>query len=186
MFRNILVSVDGTAAAERALMEAIDLARENRARLTILTAVPKPPGWLCTPSTACASGQLAIDFERQATQVLRDAVERVPQSVPVTKILTHDPIRDALVRETQTGRYDLLVMGCRGRGPVAASLLGSVSRFALKRCGLPVLIFDDREQPMHADPGGQAAAPATWSVGTHHPPGGVGNGPMPAAGPPVA
>ncbi len=147
MFRNILVSVDGSPHSERALAEAIDIAEASRARLTILTAIPKPPGWICTPMTACASEQLAIDYERESTQILERAVVRVPDDVPVTKILTHEPIRDALLRQAQSGHYDLLVMGSRGRGALTASLLGSVSHHVLNHCKLPVLIVHEEDQP---------------------------------------
>ena len=43
MFRNILVSVDGSPHSHRALHEAIDIARAGRGRLTILTAVNHKP-----------------------------------------------------------------------------------------------------------------------------------------------
>src|SRR5581483_7234307 len=108
MFRNLLVSVDGSAHSVRALQEAIDLAQESRARLTILTAVPKPSGWICSSAlTAGAYQAMANDFEVQARQILSEAVDQVPDSIPVTKILTHEPIRDAVMRRIQEGCYDL-------------------------------------------------------------------------------
>jgi nucleotide-binding universal stress UspA family protein len=142
MFRNILVSVDGSPHAARALQEAIDLAEESRARLTLLTAVPKPSRWICSSAfTVGAYQAMANDFEVEARRILDEAVDRVPATIPVTKILTHEPIRRALMRRLDDGCHDLLVMGSRGRGAVSASVLGSVSHYALNHSPVPVLIM---------------------------------------------
>jgi nucleotide-binding universal stress UspA family protein len=69
----------------------------------------------------------------------------VPDDLPVTKIITHEPIRTALMKEIEAGRHDLVVMGSRGRGAVASSLLGSVSHHALNHSPVPVLIVHARE-----------------------------------------
>lgn len=138
MFHNILVSVDASRPSEAALSEAIDLARSGNARLTILTAVQKPSTW--TTTAAVATETLASELERVANETLCRAVDRVPESIPVTKILTHEPIRTALSHQLQTGKYDLLVIGSRGRGALTASLLGSVSHYALNHGRVPVLI----------------------------------------------
>jgi nucleotide-binding universal stress UspA family protein len=140
MFRNILVSYDGCPHSERAFAEAIDLAVESRGRLTILTAVGQVPPWLYGPASAGAVAQLSADLLKEAQDHLCNAVERVPEEVPVTKILSRDPIRTALAREVESGRYDVLVMGCRGRGAVSSQLLGSVSHFALNHSSIPVLV----------------------------------------------
>ena len=163
MFRNILVCVDGSPQAHRALTEAIDLATECRARLTILTAVARPSAWACTPATAAALERLAPELERESDEILRSAVERVPESLPVTKILTHNPIRDALKHCIKTGNHDLVVIGCRGRGAVRASLLGSVSHYALYHSNVPVLIVQrdpgaDQELDQPAAAGGDQPA----------------------------
>jgi nucleotide-binding universal stress UspA family protein len=140
VFRNILLSYDGCPHSQRALAEAIDLAVESRGRLTILTAVPQIPPWLYGPASAGAVGQLSADLLKEAQRHLCSAVEQVPEEVPVTKLLTRDPIRTALAREVESGCYDLLVTGCRGRGAVSAQLLGSVSQFALNHSPIPVLV----------------------------------------------
>jgi nucleotide-binding universal stress UspA family protein len=155
MFRNILVCIDGSVHAERALTQAIDLATAERSRLTLLTSIPRPPYWASTPTTAAGLGSLSADLADEAAQTLAAAVDRVPRSIPVTKILTHEPIRDALMDRVRAGQHDLVVMGSRGRGALTASFLGSVSHYALNHSHVPVLIVHAED-----DAGAVAAARA--------------------------
>jgi nucleotide-binding universal stress UspA family protein len=150
LFHHILVSIDGSPHSDEALRQAVDIALADRSRLTLLTAVRHCPPWAYSPVTAAAAQQLTNDFERDAHRVMCDAVERVPQSIPVTKIVTHQPIRTALMRRIKSGNHDLLVMGSRGREGLKASLLGSVSNYVLNHSPIPVLIAqapDEGERP---------------------------------------
>ncbi len=179
MFHNILVSIDGSPHSDEALRQAIDIALADRSRLTLLTAVRQCPPWAYSPVTAAAAQQLSSDLEREAQRVMCDAVERVPHSVPVTKILTHQPIRTALMRRIKSGDHDLLVMGSRGRGGLKATLLGSVSHYVLNHSPIPVLIAqapDEGErppdgheakppQPAQAKPGMSSSGPASAGAG---------------------
>jgi nucleotide-binding universal stress UspA family protein len=142
MFRDILVCVDGSAQADQALTQAIDLATAEHSRLTLLAAVPRPPYWACSPLTAAGVEPLAADLAREAQGALRAAVDRVPNSIPVTTIFSQEPIREALTRRLKTGHHDLVVMGSRGRGALTASVLGSFSHFALNHSDVPVLIVN--------------------------------------------
>jgi nucleotide-binding universal stress UspA family protein len=151
MFRNILVAVDGSRHAERALTEAIELATAANGRLTLITAIPRPPSWASTPATAAVCEPLAAELEREARQILSDAVERVPEDVPVTTILTPKPIRRALLAQIKAGNHDLVVMGSRGRGALTASLLGSVSHFVLNHSPIPVLVIHTEEDQGSAE-----------------------------------
>lgn len=147
MFHNILVCVDGSVHSERALDEAIDLAIAGNGRLTILTAISRPPSWACTPATASAVQPLAEELQHEAQSTLDHAVARVPESVPVTTILSEKPIRDALMERLRAGNHDLLVIGSRGRGALSSQVLGSVSHFALNHSAVPVLIIHSDQQP---------------------------------------
>ena len=140
MFRNILVCVDSSPHSRCALRQAIDLADTQNARLTILTAVCRPPYWANTPMTAAGIEPLACELEHEAKTTLCAAVDQVPEWIPVTKILSAEPVRDALIGQIKTGRYDLVVLGTRGRSGLRASVLGSVSRYALSHAEVPILI----------------------------------------------
>lgn len=162
MFHNILVSVDGSKDASRALEKAIDIAQADNARLTILTAVPRSPLWMCASLSVPPPPPLDRELELESTEILRNAVARVPDSIPVTTILTHKKIREALRDRISTGHHDLLVVGSRGRGPLASALFGSVSRHALNHSHIPVMIVHDdaRQRGRSAEDAKDAGATA--------------------------
>lgn len=141
MFRNVLVAVDGSTDAEEALAEAIDLATSEHTRLTLMMAIPKVPTvrYFGCSHEQCA--ELDAQARSSAEAALARARERVPEHLPVTTILTDEPIRAALLEQIRRGRHDLLVMGSRGRGAVRAALLGSVSHHLLHHSPVPVLII---------------------------------------------
>jgi nucleotide-binding universal stress UspA family protein len=144
MFRNILVAVDGSPHAERALDEAIDIARSSNARLTIITGAAEPRTASMIALSAGAAAALGPGLLQHAERVLRAAVERVPDDVSVTTVLTEEPIRPAILKRIEEGGHDLVVMGSRGRGTVRSAVLGSVSHHVLHHSPVPVLV-------VHAD-----------------------------------
>jgi nucleotide-binding universal stress UspA family protein len=145
VFRNILVAVDGSAHADRALSEAIDIARGSNARLTIITAVTEPRTGVTMALAAGAAAGLGPALLHEADRIVRAAADRVPDDVSVTTILTEKPIRSAILERIRDGGHDLVVMGSRGRGTVRSAVLGSVSHHILHHSPVPVLI-------VHADP----------------------------------
>jgi nucleotide-binding universal stress UspA family protein len=150
VFRNILVCVDGSAQGEQALTEAIDLADCQRSRLTILTAITRPPAWATTPMTAAGIEPLAGELEAEARTAQCRAVARVPECVPVTKVLSERPIREALAAELARGRYDLVVIGAAAHRSWARTWRGRVSRYLLRCCEIPMLIVTADDTPAAA------------------------------------
>jgi nucleotide-binding universal stress UspA family protein len=140
MFRNILVAIDGSPDADRALAEAIDMADCEHARLTLFSAVTMPPAVAYTGVSGDVVTRLTQEAEAETEHVLRAALERVPESVSVTSVRSGDPARPALLRQLKQGGYDLVVMGSRGRGALRSALLGSVSHYILHHSPVPVLI----------------------------------------------
>ena len=140
MFRNVLVAVDGSAAAAAALGQAIDLAQSARGRLTVITGVPHASAI----SHLGFDTQVWIEFETagraHAEELLRAARELVPDDLPLCTIVSEKSIRQAVLEQIERGRHDLVVMGSRGRGTVRSALLGSVSHYVLHHSAIPVLI----------------------------------------------
>jgi nucleotide-binding universal stress UspA family protein len=103
---------------------------------------------------------MGAELQERGQALLQHAVSLVPDDMPVTTVLTQEPIRRALLGCAEKRCADLIVMGSRGRGAVQAALLGSVSHYVLHHSPIPVLI-------VHADEplAQETAAPAAASVG---------------------
>lgn len=143
MFQRILVAIDGSPHAARALAEAVDLAQRNNATLTVMTIVPDVSGWLLSGvgyTGAVNFEALAEESEREHQQLLDGAVDALPGDLSVTKLLAHGRPAKRILERLGTGDHDLVVMGSRGRGDVRSLLLGSVSHEVLNAGPGAVLI----------------------------------------------
>lgn len=142
MFRRLLVAVDGSAHAERALVEAIDLAQATHGTLTLLTVVADPSGWALSGMYLVSVDAAGLAQETMAAhaRVLERAIGRVPQCVSVTRLLIHGSPGPAIVEQAERGAHDLIVMGSRGRSEVGSLVLGSVSHHVVHGSAIPVLI----------------------------------------------
>ena len=142
MFKSILVAWDGSEHAQRALGEAVDLARTQDGRLTLLT-VAAPllvwPGYV-PPITEA-------DLISSAEKILAEGEALIPEGIPVSgRAVAGDPGFELVKRAAAADLHDLIVMGSRGRGAVRSAFLGSVSHFVLNHTTVPVLIIHDGER----------------------------------------
>ena len=113
MFHRILVGVDDSPAARRALDRAIELAADGHGRIGLLTSAPNPPLIIATsPVVPPASrSQLCDEMVGWAQECVEAATALVPTEIPVTKLVTHGEPSAALRREADTGCWDLVVVG---------------------------------------------------------------------------
>ena len=160
MFHNILVALDGSPAADRALTEAIDLASSEHAQLTLFTAIVPPPIGAYYGAAGDAVTTLINDAREDAEAIVRGGRDRVPDDVSVTTVVSVEPVLPALIGQIDEGGHDLVVMGSRGRGAVRSALLGSTSHHVLHHSPAPVLIIHPEEAShgLEAQPEAEAAA----------------------------
>src|SRR3954464_14550955 len=157
VYRNILVAVDGSPDADAAVAHAAALARDQRARLTLLTAIPPLPATALLASGAAPPRSEVI---RHYADVLRRAAESLPADVSVTTLLVEGSPARALVQRACSEEYDLIVMGSHGHGRLHGALLGCVSQKVLCASPVPVLLARaPREAPAPAPARGARAGP---------------------------
>ena len=141
MFSRILVPVDGSAHAERALDVAIDFALRHEADLHILHvvgvgAVPPELRYLSDrPSLpASASPNAAPVYEREVAKDVAEALvkdaQRRAEAAGVDRVYANwevGPAAHHILGYAKRNGIDLIVMGARGLGALAGLLIGSVS-----------------------------------------------------------
>ena len=137
VYRNILVAVDGSPDAQAALVHAGALARDQRARLTLLTAIPPLPA---TALLASGAAPPRGEVVRHYGDLLRRAAETLPEDISVTTLLVEGPPSRVLVERAKSGEFDLIVMGSHGHGRLHGALLGCVSQKVLHASPIPVLL----------------------------------------------
>jgi len=140
VFLNILVAVDGSEHGAAALRTAAQLAGEEHARLTVLTAVPAIPASVQFTSAGVAALGDAAQLMGEVGARIRKQVDALPDDISVTSIVVAGQPANVILSRLREGRHDLLVMGTRGLGRVGSALLGSVSQAVLHKAQAPVLV----------------------------------------------
>jgi nucleotide-binding universal stress UspA family protein len=140
VFLNILVAVDGSEHGAAALRTAAQLAGEEHARLTVLTAVPAIPASVQFSSAGAAALGDAAQLMGEVGARISKQVDALPDDISVTSIVVGGHPANVILSRLGEGRYDLLVMGTRGLGRVGSALLGSVSQAVLHKAQVPVLV----------------------------------------------
>jgi nucleotide-binding universal stress UspA family protein len=153
-YRTILVAIDGSPDAAAALRHAVSLARDQHARLILLTVMPATAPQVATPGAVATPPGASEDA---FASILRESVETLPPDVGVQTRLARGRPAKRIVETAQECDCDLIVMGFHGHGRLHHALIGSVSGSVLNSSTLPVLL-------MRASPD-RAAAPSGATAG---------------------
>ncbi|MGH7912020.1 MAG: universal stress protein [Candidatus Dormibacteraceae bacterium] len=146
MFTNILVATDGSNHASTAVAQAIDIARTQGARLTVVSVWRQYASWEGLAPGAPIDNYFLDRLKKDAETALAEAKAQVPDGVAVESRLLEGSPADAILEEVNRGSYDLLVMGSRGLGSVGSLLMGSVSLRVLHHSRVPVLVARPRQE----------------------------------------
>ena len=146
MYRRILVPTDGSACAQHAVHEAVELAKAIDAEITFLYALENPlTTGTASPEALPYSAQLWDDLKAMADEALAAAAAVAAEhGVPAKaqRVDNRAPVQAILDAE---GEHDLVIMGTHGRRGFNRGMFGSVAAGALRRAKRPFLLIRSNE-----------------------------------------
>ncbi len=128
MYRRILVPLDGSTFAERALTPARELARRSGAALRLVSVV--------------SGEEDRADREHYLGQVTRRLTD--VHGIPAAKVggvVVEGSLPEALVLRVADEAPDLVTMVTHGRGPVERLWMGGIADSMVREGGAPVLLI---------------------------------------------
>lgn len=144
MYKNILISTDGSEVAQKGIEQGLSLAKSVGARVTIVTVTERfpvyaGPHWIPGPTEFAeydarqeeAAMQLLADAKAAADRLGVEAeTVHVPQALPA----------EAIIATAGKRQCDLIVMASHGRRGLRRLLLGSQTAEVLVGSPIAVLV----------------------------------------------
>ncbi len=142
MYQRIMVAVDGSDTSKRGLQEAINLAKDQKAKLAITHVIDLV--------VVYGAGQFPGAYIEAARDLARETIEHARKTSIATGI---DPeiqspeivtagyhVADTIAQLARDWKADLLVVGTHGRRGVSRFLLGSVAERIVRVAPCPLLL----------------------------------------------
>ncbi|MDD0802579.1 MULTISPECIES: universal stress protein [Acinetobacter] len=141
-YQNILVPVDGSETSYAAVAQAAELAKAFGGKITVVQVLALDPYIAAEYISATQTNDL---IERARTSVLKTLDEAAAKfsdlGIPVeAKLLEGQVVHREIIREAETSKADLIVIGSHGRTGLKRLFLGSVAQSVLGEAHIPVLV----------------------------------------------
>lgn len=142
MYQKILVPVDGSEAASKALREAIEIARNLSARIRVLHVINSTP-WIVQGAPGVieellsqmrSTGESIVhEAKMDARQAGIEVDDRVIEAIG-------DRAGEVIVAEANDWPADLIVCGTHGRRGLKRLLVGGDAEYIVRHSPVPVLL----------------------------------------------
>ncbi|MBM3837104.1 MAG: universal stress protein [Verrucomicrobia bacterium] len=147
MFRlkRILVPIDFSDCAKKALRYAIPLASQHRAALTLLYVVPAnyAVGEYGGIDYGSLEAEMRASGERQLASLI---VDEIGDQVPVDPLVQCGSPAAEIVAVARGMPADLIVISTHGRTGLKHVLLGSAAEYVVRHAPCPVLVVREYER----------------------------------------
>lgn len=144
MFKTILVPTDGSPLSDRAIKEAIGVARQTGGKIVALSVAEPYP---FSPMAEGAIVEDAGQYETRMRDLARAHVEKIVALASAQGIgceavteLSFNPY-EQIIATAKSHECDVIFMASHGRKGLNKLFLGSETDKVLSHCTIPVLVF---------------------------------------------
>ncbi|CCO06982.1 universal stress protein [Desulforamulus hydrothermalis] len=144
MYKKILVPLDGSERARKALSHAVELAAKLAAKITLMHVVPSLPPYVNTAVDRLGQAQQAIveELMKNGQELLDQYISMFSgNNIAVDTFIVMGQPADEILEKARAENYDLIILGSRGLGEIKGYLMGSVSNRVSRHASCPVLII---------------------------------------------
>ena len=136
MIKNVLVPVDGSEGADRAIEQAIMIAKMCDAKINFLYVANINQ----LAINAVLSDAILDSVTKAGNVILERAIEMVPEGILKESFSDTGAPAVVVLDFAESNNIDLIIMGSRGLGVVKGVLLGSVSQYVVEQARCPVMV----------------------------------------------
>ena len=135
--KNILVPVDGSEGADRAIEKAVMLAKLCNAKVNFLYVANINQ----LAINAVLSDAILDSVTKAGNVILERAMEMVPEGVEKESFSDTGSPAVVVLDFAESNNIDLIVMGSRGLGLLKGVFIGSVSQKVIEESKIPVMVI---------------------------------------------
>lgn len=141
--KRILVATDFSENSQFAILRAVELAKANKAHLTILHIAKKRFTENVIGKVIPVLAKVLLTPEEYAASLLQQQIETLSKNKVKIKyaIITGDHPAPKILNYTKEHRFDLLVLGAHGKYSIHDWFVGTTAEYVAKKTQLPVLII---------------------------------------------
>lgn len=144
----IMVTVDGSDNATRALRAAVELAKAYHSELLIMTVTPRESITVGIASEYPGNSSVTRTFyeqmDKRSDRILSDAADIARKagfaSMKTEAVPEFDSVTKQILEHADARKVDLIVIGTRGLGGFRRLLLGSVSSAVVTHAHCNVMV----------------------------------------------
>lgn len=136
-YYNILAAVDGSPQSHQALMEAVEAARRNNARLYIAQVI-NSSGMLMNSATPVS--QIIEEEKKAALKLLEEKAAQIEYYNKQIITCVGSPKKALCFDLPRVYKIDLIYIGATGKGAVERMLVGSTTDYVINNAPCNVMV----------------------------------------------